>query len=174
MTKQPPMHELEFLKRVPNYAEMDRKLNELGVGNADIVAFGKHVCLCWLTLAMDHLKEAKLALTLGAKRSVYSRSYYSVYNASKAVRYIYRGHVSLRSDDHGKASVDLPEDLEGLADWSQKVTTLYTHRLSADYDNWRDTADSFTLSPADAIEQAEEFYKVVREYLSTKYGIQHD
>ena len=102
---------------------------------------------------------------------MYSRTYYAVYNASKAVRYLVNGDVSLKSDDHGLAAVKLPADLPNVAAWSEKVTVLYEHRLRADYDNWSDTISSNSISCNDAIVLANQFIDETRHYLNDKFGM---
>lgn len=123
-------------------------------------------------MAEAHLEEARKAHGASCSRAVFSRSYYAVYNASKAVRYIVRGVVSLNADDHGKASADLPDDLPNAASWAQQINELYQHRLRADYDNWSDTQTSFTLSPADCISVADTFLLEAKKYLNDKHGAQ--
>ena len=114
------------------------------------------MAICWFNLSREHLAEADKAATLKSFRSVYSRSYYAAYNASKAVRYLAYGEVSLRGDDHAKASVK-SDDFPNLPKWTTMIITLYEHRLRADYDNWTNTAGEHTLNPADCIKYAEQF-----------------
>src|SRR5216683_2485248 len=101
MPKPPPVAELEFLKLIPNHAELTRKLQTIGVPALDVLEYAKYTCECWFRLAEEHLAEAKKANTMNCSRSVFSRSYYAAYNASKATRYIVQGIVSLKGDDHG-------------------------------------------------------------------------
>ena len=49
------------------------------------------------------MNDAKAAIGLNCNRVTYSRSYYAAYNASKSIRYIVNGSVSLAGDDHKKA-----------------------------------------------------------------------
>jgi hypothetical protein len=76
--------------------------------------------------------------------------------------------VSLKGDDHGRASTELPGDFPNVATWSGAITRLYEHRLHADYDNWSDTAAEFKLLPKDAILLAEKFIEETRVYLNNK------
>jgi uncharacterized protein (UPF0332 family) len=48
-----------------------------------------------MRLAQEHLEDATASLAAGRKRSTFSRSYYAAYSASKAVRYLVFGAVSL-------------------------------------------------------------------------------
>ncbi len=171
MPKRPPIDELEFLKQVPNHAELVRKLQLIGIAAPDVQEYAEYICECWFKLALEHLVEARSAQTSGCFRSVFSRSYYAVYNASKAARYVVSGTVSLKGDDHGRAAADLPGDLPNLVQRSKEVTTLYEHRLRADYDNWSGTASNHTLSPADAIAMATAFVDEVRNYINAKFGM---
>ena len=109
MTKAPPVDEREFLRVTENHGEFGRKLRTLDFATASsaLREHAHHVGLCWLRLATDHLADAKTAQASGRRRSAYSRAYYAVYNASKSVRYIVTGAVSLKGDDHKKAS-ELP------------------------------------------------------------------
>ncbi len=172
MPKPPSVDEREFLRLTGNHGAYCDKLRILGLASASqqIAENAHHVGLCWLRLAHEHLTDSKCALDAGRTRSVYSRAYYAAYNTSKAVRYIVSGSVSLNSDDHKKAS-DLPDDLAGVDKWSEAITTLYEHRLRADYDNWTSTAKEASLSPADAFDLAAKFYTAALTYLEAKYGI---
>jgi hypothetical protein len=164
------LSELEFLKLTANHAEYSNKLRKLGLAQASdkIRRDAYAIASCWYRLALDHLEDAEHALRGPKIRSVYSRSYYAAYNASKALRYIHHGAVNLTGDDHKKA-VDLPDDFPRSADFSAQITTLYEHRLLADYDNWRDTGTRFTLDPRVSIELAREFVEAVREFAYEKY-----
>jgi len=101
---------------------------------------------------------------------VYSRAYYAAYNASKAVRYVVRGFVSLRGDDHKKVA-DLPTSFPDVDSWVAKLPLLYEHRLRADYDNWSDTAVENVLSPAACLAAAAEFLKAAEQFLLAEYGL---
>ena len=160
-----------FLKATQNHAEFRRKLAELGLTTSsdEILEYARHVGECWFGLATEHLQDAKDAAQRGMSRSVYSRSYYAVYNASKAVRYLAQGWVSLKTEDHQKA-VDLPGDFPDVDNWSIAVRELYEHRLRADYDNWATTAGKNTLKPDDCIARAETFVVEAARYLNRKYG----
>jgi len=103
-------------------------------------------------------------------RSTFSRSYYAAYNASKAIRYIVDGAVSLKGDDHHKASSDLPDDFPDVDRWSGEVTKLYEHRLRADYDNWASTVGEHSLTAQQAMDLATEFVDRCRSYLSGRLG----
>jgi uncharacterized protein (UPF0332 family) len=142
----------------------------LGIPSPDVLEYAKYVCQCWFRLAEEHLAEARKALTAGCPRAVFSRAYYAVYNASKAARYIVRGRVSLKADDHGFASTELPTDLPNVAQWALEITLLYEHRLRADYDNWSATTNSYSFTPADTITKAEGFIDEVRTYINGKVG----
>jgi uncharacterized protein (UPF0332 family) len=168
--KKPPIPEQEFLKVAPNHGELTSKLTAIGTPVPDIFEYAKYVCRCWFSLAEEHLDEANKALAANCTRAVFSRAYYAVYNASKAARYIVRGGVSLKGDDHAKASTDLPQDLPNVDHWSQQITELYEHRLRADYDNWADTATSNSLTPANTVANATAFVTEARNYINTKFG----
>lgn len=171
MSKMPPVHELEFLKLSANHLDLARKLSTLGCPIPDIHQYAQHICEAWFRLGEDLLAEAKLLLSVNCPRSVFSRAYYAAYNASKGTRYIAQGFVSLKGDDHGKASTDLPGDLPNVADWASRISVLYEHRLHADYDNWSNTSAQFTLSPTDAIGEAEAFINEARTYLNFKFSM---
>jgi hypothetical protein len=170
MPKKTPVPELEFLKLTQNHGELGRKLVTLGIPAPDLSENAKYICQCWFGLAQEHLADAHHALSGKRARAVYSRSYYAAYNASKAARYMVQGIVSLKADDHGQASTNLPPDLPDIANWSEQITKLYEHRLHADYDNWADTAANQTFAPAEAVAIAEAFVAAVRDYLNVKFG----
>src|ERR1017187_6202596 len=142
-----PTDERLFLKGVKNHWEFGIVLKELALSH-DQAAYDKkvaQVASCWFNLSREHLKEARAAATTKCVRSAYSRSYYAAYNASKALRYLAYGQVSLHGDDHAKAS-ELPDDFPNLALWTAMISTLYEHRLRADYDNWTNTLGEHTIS----------------------------
>jgi hypothetical protein len=161
-----------FLKGVKNHAAFRKLLQDLSLAHNQAAYDQKvaGVAICWFNLSREHLAEAGNAATSKSVRSVYSRSYYAAYNASKAVRYLAYGEVSLRGDDHAKAS-ELPDDFPNLAKWTTMIITLYEHRLRADYDNWTNTAGEHTLNPADCIKHAEQFMDDCAQYAKTKYGV---
>jgi hypothetical protein len=107
----PIVTEREFIALTGNHGHFAEKLRKLGQPEAaiDIRRNALYVGMCWLRLGKEHLDDADVALSANRVRSVFSRSYYATYNASKAVRYIVVGAVSLKGDDHSKAS-DLPDD----------------------------------------------------------------
>jgi uncharacterized protein (UPF0332 family) len=170
MPKRPPVHELEFIKLSRNHGELSANLTTIGIPSPDVLEYAKHICECWFKLAETHLADATAALAANCPRAVISRSYYAAYNASKAARYLVKGGVSFKGNDHASASTDLPGDLPNVAQWAQDITVLYEHRLRADYDNWADTAASNTLTPGDAIAKATAFVEEVRAYVNVKFG----
>lgn len=171
MPKKPPVSELEFLKLSGNHAELTRKLAVLGCETPDISRYAAHVCKAWFGLGEAHLDESKKLIVAECPRAAYSRAYYAAYNASKGVRYMSHGYVSLKGDDHGRASTELPADFPDVATWVAKISILYEQRLRADYDNWSSSADEFTISAAQAIDDANAFVDAARLYLNTKYRL---
>ncbi len=164
--------EQRLLKRVRNHAEFRSTLTELTLVS-DLQAFDQQVVnitRCWFKLGHEHLEDAKAANRAKRVRSVYSRSYYSVYNASKAVRYHVNGVVSLKGDDHQKAG-DLPADFPNVDSWTARIPEMYEHRLRADYDNWSLTPTTHTLKPSDCIAFAERFLEECRRYIQAKFGV---
>jgi hypothetical protein len=93
-----------------------------------------------------------------------------MYNASKSVRYIVTGAVSLKGDDHKKAS-ELPDDFPDVEKWSDLVTKLYEHRLRVDYDNWAATRSEHQLTSGQTVQHAESFLTEAGKHLEAKYGI---
>ena len=122
------------------------------------------VASCWFRLAQEHLDDARVALSSGRSRAVYSRAYYGAYNASKAVRYLVNGEVSLKGDDHRKAS-ELPDDFPRVDHWSRVITELYEDRLRADYENWANTPAEHTHLPDECLRHADGFVAECRQYL---------
>src|SRR5438128_573891 len=105
-----PKDERKFLKAVRNHAAFKKQLNDLAM-TSDLNSLEGSVIVvagCWFKLAREHLSEAHGADKAKYHRSAYSRSYYAAYNASKAVRYLVYGEVSLKGDDHAKAS-EIPD-----------------------------------------------------------------
>ncbi len=168
MATVPPVRELEFLKLVPNHLELGRKLDELQLSAPALASYAAHVGIAWFRLGETHLLEAEAMLRLpNINRSIYSRAYYAAYNASKGVRYIHAGWVSLKGDDHKKVG-ELPGDFPGVPQWSQSIAKLYENRLRADYENWVATEGEFSQMPADAVKAAHDFIAVAKAYLVSK------
>jgi len=164
-----PKSDLIFLQNTGNYREFSRKLDELGIPSDSVKRSAQLHARCWFDLARDHLADAKAAASLSRNRAAYSRSYYAAYNASKAVRYLHEGWVSLKGDDHGKAP-ELPDDFPSVDIWSARITNLYRHRLRADYDNW---SDSWTLQKStveECVYQSEQFVEAARVYIEKTYS----
>ena len=167
MPKQPPIHELEFLKYVPNHGELNRKLNELQLVVPDLSEYARHVAECWYRLAKSHLHDADKAKAANSERATYSCAYYAAYNASKAIRYLVSGTVSLKADDHKKAS-SLPDNFPNPDAWAEKITKLYENRLLADYDNWSTIESDYSLAPEQALNAARDFLRETRDFLNSK------
>ena len=173
MAKPPPIDERKFLELAKNFSKTSRDMNTLGFTQAcaDITEFGHHVGLCWLRLAVRHLADAKAShKQRGTRRAVFSRAYYAVYNASKAVRYVTNGSVSLHGDDHQKAG-DLPDDFPSVVNWAVDINRLREHRQKADYDGWGITPKEFSLTSTKSLQLAESFVSEAKQYLDSKYGI---
>ena len=172
MSKKPPVSELEFIKIAINHAEFASKLSRLSVPHLEIAEYAKHVCEAWFHLGEEHLTEAEKLKGLGCKRALFSRAYYAAYNASKAVRYMSKGFVSLKGDDHGKASSELPDAFPDVENWGNKISSLYENRLRADYDNWTGTNGEYTMTAEDAFQDADSFLSAARSFLNSKFGMQ--
>ena len=160
------------MRAIPNHMEFRAKLSKLGLvaAEAAIKDYAHYVGLRWLKLAETHLREAKRALEGRSSRATYSRVYYAAYNASKAVRYIASGYVSLKADDHQKAS-ELPGDFPNRTKWGPSITKLYEQRLRADYDNWGGKSSHFTMKRTLAVNVASDFLKSCRAYLKDRHGL---
>lgn len=167
----PPVHELQFLKLTANHLELVRKLTELNLPNPTLSQHAEYVGAAWFHLGDVHLAEARSLLRIRSVpvRAVYSRSYYAAYNASKGIRYLTSGYVSLKGDDHGKAA-ELPGDFPDKEKWARLISTLYENRLRADYDNWSTTPADFSEPPRDAVKAAQDFIAVARNYINSKLG----
>jgi hypothetical protein len=160
---------LELLK---NHAEFKATLVSLTM-NGDLPLLESHVYAVarkWFDLARLHYADAAAADIRRNPRAVYSRAYYAAYNASKAVRYVVRGFVSLRGDDHKKVA-ELPGSFPAVDAWTAKLPQLYEHRLRADYDNWSDTPRENFLSPGECLAAAATFLKDAEQFLYKKYGL---
>jgi len=172
MPKVPLISEREFIKLTENHGKFRHRLQMLGHEKAacEVMENVQHVGRCWLRLAYEHMNDAKAAIGLNCDRAAYSRSYYAAYNASKSIRYIVNGSVSLTADDHKKAP-DLPDDFPEVEKWAADITSLREHRLRADYDNWGATGSEHSLSARDVVDLAERFLSEAKQYLEAKFGI---
>jgi hypothetical protein len=172
MVKPPAIDEREFLKLTRNHGEFCDKLRTLGytAASADLIEIAQHIGLSWPRLAHEHLNDGRAAEKATSSRASCSRSYYAVYNASKAVRYIVSGMVSLKSDDHKDAS-ELPDDFPDVEKWTDAIIKFKEHRLRADYDNWIATQSEHSRTSAETIALAEGFLWETSTYLEAKFGI---
>jgi sulfur relay (sulfurtransferase) DsrC/TusE family protein len=134
-----------LLHEVKNHAEFKQKLTRLKLSSdlATLDASVVEVTVRWLQLARLHAEELNKLNPAEFPRAVYSRAYYTAYNASKAVRYQSKGIVSLAGDDHRRVA-DLPNSFPNVDAWTTKLQLIYEHRLRADYDNWSNTTGAPT------------------------------
>ncbi|HUQ91394.1 MAG TPA: hypothetical protein VM120_06920 [Bryobacteraceae bacterium] len=165
--------ERRALALLKNHAEFRATLVPLKM-SGDLLILESHVSAVtrkWFELARVHYADALAADVFANPRAVYSRAYYAAYNASKAVRYVVRGFVSLRGDDHKKVA-DLPDNFPEVDSWVARLPLLYEHRLRADYDNWSETASENQLSPSECLAAARDFLTISEQYLLTQYGLE--
>ncbi len=167
-----PKDERLALELIKNHAEFKANLVSLTMsGDLQILESHVHaVARRWFQLARMHRDEAAAVDPALSPRTVYSRAYYAAYNASKAVRYIVNGSVSLRGDDHRKVAA-LPDSFPEVDAWTARLPRLYEHRLRADYDNWTDTDSENQLSPPECLAAAREFLMVSEQFLQSEYRV---
>jgi len=164
--------ERKALELLRNHAEFKATLVSLTM-NRDLTVLEQHVHAVarrWFELARIHYADASAANASANPRAVYSRAYYAAYNASKAVRYVVRGSVSLKGDDHRRVA-DLPDKFPDVDSWTSQLPLLYEHRLRADYDNWSDTSAENTLTPSDCLAAAAKFLSAAEQFLMAEYGL---
>ena len=173
MSSPQPPKELHFLKISGNHQEFANKLRQLQIPDKH-VKFGlaRKIAAQWFRLAEEHLEDAQRAHRSKNRRTAYSRAYYAAYNASKAVRYMVKGVVSLHGDDHAKAP-ELPEHFVDVARWSKTITDLYADRLRADTTTGTIQTD-FARPTKEAVALAKQFLNVARTFLTTECGVSHD
>jgi hypothetical protein len=162
----------EFWKDFKNHVETKRLLTKHGLlytpDDFDLLVGA--VAKCWMRLAVSHLREANQLSSLQCRRSFYSRGYYAVYNASKAIRYLVSGYVSEKGDDHQKVS-DLPDDFPDVVTWGSFLRDMYKHRLVADYDGWPNSMRQLNTDMEIASENCKNFINVSKQYARNKYGV---
>lgn len=166
--------ELNFLQLSGNHQEFAGKLRQLNIPETAILESAKDVAGKWFRLTELHLEDARKACNEASPRAAYSRAYYAAYNASKAVRFMHKGIVSLGGDDHKQASSlpdDFVDDPTDVARWAKLVSDLYIYRLHADYDNWDDTDADFKKPPAEMVAIASEFVSFAKLFLIRKHGV---
>jgi uncharacterized protein (UPF0332 family) len=162
--------ERRVLNLVRNHGEFKETLSQLAMSR-DLPALKSHVdavVKCWIQLGREHLADANAALASTRNRATLSRAYYAAYSSSKAVRYLVRGSVSLRGDDHGKAAAELPDDFPNVNSWTVDVAEMYANRLRADYDAFSDTPAEFSMTPQDAVAKAAAFVDDCVTYLAKR------
>lgn len=155
-----------------NHAEFKQRLTKLKLTSDFSVldAAVASVVRSWFQLARQHADELAKLDPAQLPRAVYSRSYYAAYNASKAVRYMSRGIVSLRGDDH-RAVSELPDSFPNVAHWARSLQLLYEHRLRADYDNWTQTSSEHILKPEECVKLAQDFLVASEKFLDDEYKV---
>jgi hypothetical protein len=161
---------LEVIKNHGEFKDRLQILNltsDFGILDAAVVGVVKS----WFALAKQHEEELKSLDLTRQPRAVYSRAYYAAYNASKAVRYLSHGVVSLGGDDHRKVS-DLPDSFPDVDAWARDLQVMYQHRLRADYDNWTMTPSEHILTPGDCAALAQRFIAVCERFLKDVYKVQ--
>ncbi len=161
-----------LLHEIVNHAEFKQKLTRLKL-TSDFATFDAavvDVVTGWFKLAKEHAAEMTKLDVAQLPRAVYSRAYYVVYNASKAVRYMSRGVVSLHGDDHRKIS-ELPDSFPDVDVWARELQVMYQHRLRADYDNWTQTSSEHTLKPIECAELAQKFLETCETFLKDVYKV---
>ena len=151
----PQMPELDFLSSTRNYQELGAKVRRLVGDDAanSIQSQALYVGVRWIMLGGSHLREARIARRAGLVRGCYSKAYYAAYNFSKGVRYLVKGQVSLKGDDHQSAP-DFPDEFPDRDDMGKALTDLYACRLQADYDNWGSASRMFAIPTAEALRLA--------------------
>jgi hypothetical protein len=161
-----------LLHETKNHAEFKQKLTKLKL-TSDLAVYDSavlDVVTSWFKLAREHAEELKKLAVNDVPRAVYSRSYYVAYNASKAVRYMSQGAVSLKGDDHRKVS-ELPDSFPDVDVWARELQVMYEHRLRGDYDNWSQTSAEHTLKPSECAQRAHEFLGICAGFLKDKYKV---
>ena len=117
---------LEYFLKLRNHALTRDVLLRFSRG-ADISWFDETIVLVgrrWYRLAHQHLRAARKVSDFHREwRTTISRSYYATYGASKCVRYLVDGSVTLDGDDHKKVG-DLPQDFPERAKWSTFAVEL--------------------------------------------------
>jgi hypothetical protein len=161
-----------LLHEIKNHAEFKEKLTRLKLTSdfAVLDAAVVDVIKGWFQLARQHAEELGKLDPEQLPRAVYSRAYYVVYSASKAVRYTSRGTVSLFGDDHRKVS-ELPDSFPNVDTWARDLQVMYQHRLRADYENWTQTPSEHTLKPKECAELAQRFLTVCETFLNDAYSV---
>jgi hypothetical protein len=161
-----------LVHEVTNHAEFRQKLTRLKL-TSDFPVFDSavvEVVTSWFKLAREHAEELNKLDPNDVPRAVYSRAYYAAYNASKAVRYMSLGIVSLKGDDHRKVS-ELPDSFPSVDTWARDLQVMYQHRLRSDYDNWSQTSAEHTLKPIECAVLAHDFINVCSAFLRNKYKV---
>ena len=163
---------LGFWRDFKNHAELNRLIEKYKLRTVpdDFNVVVHSVAKRWMKLADVHLKDAKMSCSLECRRTFYSRAYYAVYSASKSVRYIAKGFVSDKGDDHQKVS-DLPVDFPDYQKWGSFLRNMYKNRLVADYDGWTYSKRSLNADLALVFKESRAFVRTAKNYLRANHGI---
>ncbi|WP_152482617.1 hypothetical protein [Halomonas sp. THAF5a] len=124
----------------------------------------RHVILLY-RLAEEHLLLAT-SVSSSKWRQKVSRSYYSAYNARRAVELYVSGVYNTDSSDH-KNLHKLPDDFPERETKVARLRDLREDRNSADYDHLADEGNLLVPS-VDAVEFAKRFLRDTRSYLENK------
>ncbi|PJZ59685.1 hypothetical protein [Leptospira adleri] len=158
--------ELDILSRNPNKLA---NLLSLVLDNTEqkkILAVSEKHTKLLMKLSKHHLQFAKKISKPMDWRQKISRSYYSCYNASKAIRLITKGEYSQEASDHKKIG-ELPNDFPQESVWSNFLNQMRADRNLSDYDHEKICSD-LTHTPREYITQTESFYKEVKKYLASR------
>jgi uncharacterized protein (UPF0332 family) len=116
-----------------------------------------------ISLSRCHLRCAQGFNTNRNWRQIVSRSYYTCYIASRAVRFAKEGQYDTSPDDH-KQIGKLPNDFPDRDEWKDKLTKLRADRKTADYDHTAGIS-SLELEPKLHLINAIAFQACVKKYL---------
>lgn len=119
-----------------------------------------------VNLGQAHLRFAKKMDGNTSWRQRVSRSYYSAYCTSRAVRLAITGHYSKDSSDHMKIG-NLPNDFPDKTIWEEFLMKFRGDRNLADYDHTA-LESALEISSDEYVVKANEFYRTARKYLVNK------
>jgi len=119
-------------------------------------------------LGEEHFNFA-MGLPRAKWRQIVSRSYYSAYNISKAVRFAISGDYSTQVTDHSKSG-KLPNGFPNLNMYKNQLQVLRNDRNLCDYDHSADETE-LVFTVQEYLTLADSFINDSRAFLFTAKGI---
>ena len=129
----------------------------------------RNATLRFIRLSEQHLRAAILA-SKNKKlwRTTVSRAYYACYSASRALRYLVTGNISMGEVADHKKIGELPNDFPDRLKWADVLVEMRNDRNLADYQPWSNSLKELAVQPSLTLVLAENFVREAKKYLKSR------